>query len=441
MNNLYSDVSVKVNGLFISYTLVVLFWVLEFFMIVNNKGTGCPEKLENSGWNIFEEEVSFPVAVVDQKALESNLAWMSEFATNSNVKLAPHGKTTMCPDLFKMQIKQGAWAISLATVPQVMAAINAGIQRVILANQLVGKYHFQLISNAIKTSDIEFYCFVDSVENANSLGAHFSSENVNLNIIIEAGVSQGRCGLRDLQKIKDLIFVCKKYTALNICGLGFYEGVITGSNAEGDIESFITHIVKTAIELNDEQLFDIEKPIITGAGSAWYDVVSSVLTKHAHAEQFTNIIRPGCYLIHDTGIYEDAQNKVLSRNGLACDVSGSLESSLSIWAYVISKPESGMAIIGMGKRDVAFDAGLPTPEAFYSIKNKTYQTPCSSLKVTKIMDQHCMLEGSEEAFDNISVGDLIRFSTSHPCLTFDKWKEIGIVENGCTITGTIKTYF
>ena len=38
-----------------------------------------------------------------------------------------------------------------------------------------------------------------------------------------------------------------------------------------------------------------------------------------------------------------------------------MEAALEVWAQVISVPERGLAIAGMGKREAPYDAGLPVP--------------------------------------------------------------------------------
>ena len=109
---------------------------------VIEKGSGVLNQLQITGWNILAEEVSFPVAVLNEKVLEKNAQWMQTFSDIAKVKLAPHGKTTMAPELFKLQQQMGCWGISLATVPQVITAYQHGIKRIILANQLIGRHHF-----------------------------------------------------------------------------------------------------------------------------------------------------------------------------------------------------------------------------------------------------------------------------------------------------------
>ena len=415
---------------------------------VIEKGSGVLNQLQITGWNILAEEVSFPVAVLNEKVLEKNAQWMQTFSDIAKVKLAPHGKTTMAPELFKLQQQMGCWGISLATVPQVITAYQHGIKRIILANQLIGRHHFELISALLKEGDLEFYCFVDSIENARALGEYFSGKKITLNILLEIGVIGGRCGWRDTSKIEQLCDAIKEYEVLNISGLSFYEGVIHGKNAIHEIVCFIHNIKSLAAQLQNKGIAQSAQFIITGAGSAWYDVVAKELTNNDEDSNYTVIIRPGCYLIHDTGIYQDAQQIVMQRSELvaqlACEDTGELTSSLEIWAYVHSIPEPGLAIIGLGKRDVAFDAGLPTPSLYFrptngSTENSRPTKADPNWQVVKVMDQHCMMTIPNDA--KLLPGDLISFSTSHPCLTMDKWRLIGLVDDNFVIKKQIATYF
>ncbi|MGC8011192.1 amino acid deaminase, partial [Salmonella enterica] len=71
------------------------------------------------------------------------------------------------------------------------------------------------------------------------------------------------------------------------------------------------------------------------------------------------VLRPGCYLTHDVGIYRAAQSQIQVRNPVAHSMRSQLQPALQLWAYVQSIPEADKAIIALGKRDAAFDAGLP----------------------------------------------------------------------------------
>jgi D-serine dehydratase len=413
----------------------------EFHGSVFEKGSGCLTDLNVNGWNLLAEEVSFPIAVIKEKQLLNNAKWMQNFSDQSAVKLAPHGKTSMAPALFKVQLAQGCWGISLATVPQVINAFGHGVNRIILANQLVGAYHMKLIADLLSTSDLEFYCFVDSIENIHALGKYFTAKHVSLNILIEIGVLDGRCGWRDPHNVKALVEAIDQYPNLNLCGISFYEGVIHGNDAEVKIVNFIKSICTMLAKLCHENRFAYKDIIVTGAGSAWYDIVAKELSSNKSTQEISTIpiIRPGCYLIHDKGIYQTAQNQVIARSQLACDISGELISSLELWAYVHSIPELGFAIIGLGKRDVAFDAGLPMPELLFRPGTEKPVKISEECRVIRIMDQHCMMKFCENT--SLKPGDLVCFSTSHPCLTMDKWRYVGLIDENFIVKKTIETFF
>ncbi|MDN3629059.1 amino acid deaminase [Vibrio lentus] len=391
---------------------------------------------ENGVYRLIDEDVSLPVAVIKQSALTNNLNWMQSFADHHQVKLSPHGKTSMTPDFFRQQLENDAWGITVATPAQAEVAAMAGAKRIIMANQLVGKTNMAIVEQLISEFDVDFYCCVDSSVNVQQLSQYFANTQQTLKVLIEFGVPGGRCGCRSPQDVLELAQFIQDTPTLSLAGIEVYEGVIHGDNAEQDIRTFLKQAL-TSVEILASDGLIAGQPIITGAGSAWYDVVAECL---ANLTDYLAIIRPGCYAIHDTGIYLDAQSKVLQRaqvnQGYACELGGDLESALEVWAYVISRPEPTKLVVGLGKRDVAFDAGLPIAERGY---RNGEAISVKGLTSTAVMDQHTFVEtdGSSE----IEVGDMIAFSTSHPCLTFDKWRYIAISDDDHQVTNWVETCF
>ena len=128
----------------------------------------------------------------------------------------------------------------------------------------------------------------------------------------------------------------------------------------------------------------------------------------------------------------------MARDKVACDLGGDLVSALELVAMVQSVPESDRAIINFGKRDSAFDAGLPQPVAHYRA-GKSRELAANTIETTGIMDQHAMLKLKPGA--DVQVGDILVFSTSHPCLTFDKWKALLLVDEQYNVLETLETAF
>src|SRR2546428_10692035 len=67
------------------------------------------------GWNLLDGEFMFPTMVLKESALRHNVDEMAALCKRHEISLAPHGKTTMAPQLFQMQLGAGAWAVTAAT--------------------------------------------------------------------------------------------------------------------------------------------------------------------------------------------------------------------------------------------------------------------------------------------------------------------------------------
>ncbi|CAL8475312.1 amino acid deaminase [Caballeronia novacaledonica] len=389
-------------------------------------------------WSLLEEDVSLPAAVLYSDRIEHNLKWMQAFVGEYGVKLAPHGKTTMAPQLFRRQLDAGAWGITLATAHQVRAAYRGGVHRILMANQLVGKRNMGMIAELLTDPNFEFFCLVDSADGVDQLGEFFSSVRKKLNVLIELGVPGGRTGVRDdAQRDAVLAAIARWQGTIELAGIELYEGVLQD---ETKVREFLQSAVDTTRKLIAEGKIARKPAILSGAGSAWYDVVADEFAK-ANSDAIEVVLRPGCYLTHDVGIYKKAQNEIFARNPIAKKMGQGLKPALQLWAYVQSIPEPDRAIIGLGKRDSAFDAGMPEPAKHYRPGNEAPRdvSPDEGWEIFGLMDQHAYLR--IKPGDDVKVGDMIAFDISHPCLTFDKWRQVLVVDPKYRVTEVIETFF
>ena len=389
-------------------------------------------------WNLLDEDVSLPAAVLYADRIEHNLKWMQAFVAEYGVKLAPHGKTTMAPQLFRRQLDAGAWGITLATAHQVRAAYRGGVQRVLMANQLVGKRNMGMIAELLTDPNFEFHCLVDSADNVDQLGAFFSDVNKQVNVLLELGVAGGRTGIRDdAQRDAVLAAVARWPDAVKLTGVELYEGVLQD---ESKVRAFLQNAVDVTRKLVADGRIERKPAILSGAGSAWYDVVADEFAK-ANSDAIEVILRPGCYLTHDVGVYKKAQNEIFARNPIAKKMGEGLKPALQLWAYVQSIPEPDRVIIGLGKRDAAFDAGMPEPARHFRPGTQWPRDIKSDegWEIFGMMDQHAYLR--IKPGDDIKVGDMIAFDISHPCLTFDKWRQILVVDTKYRVKEVIETSF
>jgi D-serine dehydratase len=408
-----------------------------------NKGLGFldealePEEIAALGWNLLKEDISLPCAVLYEDKLRHNLEWMRQFISAYGLQLAPHGKTTMAPKLFQMQLDAGAWGITLATAHQTMAAWKHGVRRVLMANQLIGKQNLAIIAHLLEDPEFEYYCLVDSAEQVEQLGAFFAGRGRRLNVLLELGVMGGRTGVRDAKQEQAVLRALGRWRhAVALCGVEMYEGVL---DEEPAIRAFLQRAVDTTLRLTAESRFERAPVLLSGAGSAWYDVVAEEFSAAHFGSGVEIVLRPGCYLTHDVGSYKKAQARILGSNPIAQKMQSGLEPALQVWAYVQSVPEANKAIVTMGKRDAAFDSGLPTPALHYRPGEAAPKPAPSHWSLTKMMDQHAYMQTAGQ--DELRAGDMIGFDISHPCLTFDKWRVLPVLDKGYQVVDVVRTFF
>ncbi|CAH3973474.1 amino acid deaminase [Klebsiella oxytoca] len=384
--------------------------------------------------NLLAEEVCLPAALLKKTALENNIAWMQRYADARGVSLAPHGKTTMTPWIFQAQQRAGAWGIGVGSAWQASAAMASGVERVLMVNQLVGRANMQAVSRLkAHYRAAEFICCIDSLANARALSAFFSERQQTLDVLIEQGVAGGRCGCRSVEDALALAQAAAELPGLRLRGLELYEGVLHGDDPQPQVEALLRQAADLACRM--EHLVEGEF-VLTGAGTVWYDVVCNIWLAAKKPARCRIVIRPGCYITHDRGIYDIAQKALVARDPIACDLGGDLTSALELMAMVQSVPEADRAVVNFGKRDCAFDAGLPQPVARY---RNGAQLSAEGIESVGIMDQHCMLRLAPGS--DVQVGDILVFGTSHPCLTFDKWKTLLLVDEQYNVLEELDTLF
>ena len=396
-----------------------------------------PSQVVNLGWNLLDEDLSLPTAVLYEEKIAHNLAWMQQFVNAYGAKFAPHGKTTMAPKLFQRQLEAGAWGITVATAQQALLAHEHGVNRILMANQLVGQQNLAIVSEILEDPSVHFFCLVDSAENVQQLNKLFRARGQTLQVLLEIGVDGGRAGIRSQEQLRDVAVALRAAgPQVLLCGVELFEGILSD---ESEIRKFLDRAVEATAELAKGEHFSRSPIILSGAGSAWFDVVAETFSTANVGAPIEIILRSGCYLTHDVGVYREAHTRIVQRNKVAHEMQSTLTPALQLWAYVHSIPEKRRAIIGLGKRDAAFDSGLPTPSLHYRPGSSLPVDLSPEWKLVKMMDQHAYLEMPEGA--GLRVGDMLGFDISHPCLTFDKWRYLPVLDSEYRVIDVVETFF
>lgn len=401
------------------------------------------DALGELGLNVLDGMLSYPVAVLRQSTLDHNIAWMRDFAERADALLAPHGKTTMSPQLFQAQLDAGAWAITLATIPQLRVAHRFGVKRVLLANQPVAIADIESLAALLRDeADFQAWVLADSsagVQRLNDVMRRVAPQR-RLPVLVELGAQGGRAGVRGLDAATELAREVHAASHLSLAGIEGYEGLWVGADRDADLErvqSLLSQMVALTQRCDAEHLFDGDEILISAGGSAYFDFVADAFKRVGDTSRpLRRILRSGCYLTSDHGFYHGLQQEMRTRHDAS--FRHGLQPALEVWAMVQSRPEPGLALLTLGKRDASYDIDLPRPLSWHR-PGQPAPRPMRDARIVKMNDQHAYLELPVD--HPLQVGDLVGTGISHPCTTFDKWPLMLLTDDGYRVTGAINTFF
>ena len=392
------------------------------------------------GIDVLRDGGPMPVAVLKRSALEHNGAWMRRFLQATGARICPHGKTTMAPQLFERQLRDGAWGITAATVAQLRVYRAHGVKRVIFANQLVGSGDIEYVLGEIERDpEFDFYCLVDSIEGLSRLAsvAGRTARARPLQVLVEMGVSGGRTGARS---VADGVALCRAVAAqspaIALRGVEAFEGILgTGDR----VAALLDDIVAVAREAEAGRCFAPGPVLLTAGGSAFFDLVSERFARAALSAPVEVVLRSGCYLTHDSHHYEEHLEQMRRRSPAVAALGEGLRAALEVWATIQSIPEAGLAIATFGKRDASYDMDLPRPLWWFRPGTHAAPQAAEGFSVRRLNDQHAHVNLPDG--HPLQVGDLMGFGISHPCTTFDKWSLLLEVDDAYRVVGAIRTFF
>ena len=395
------------------------------------------DQVAAQGWSL--PDMPLPLAVLRVDIMRRNAAWMADFARRNGLSLCPHGKTTMSPQLWNLQLAEGAWGITVATAHQLQVARRFGIPRVIWANQPIGCIAVDAAFDALRDPGFDLFVLADSLAVVEGLAAGAARAQLDrpLKVLLEVGAKGGRTGARSTEAALDVARAIAAAPGLALAGVEAFEGLLAET---AQVDAFLGTLVATARACAAEGLFGAEEILLTAGGTAFFDRIGPRLAEAGDlGRPVRRVLRSGCYLTHDSMGYEQAYRR-MRKESLGLDYPpGDLRAAMEVWAHVQSVPEPGRTIITCGKRDISFDTGWPVPLRLLRA-NDTQAVPFGAFhKVSGMNDQHGYLTGPADGL--LRVGDIVVLGVGHPCTTFDKWQVIPLVDEAFRVTGAIRTFF
>ncbi|MFB6552225.1 amino acid deaminase [Streptomyces sp. NPDC056405] len=394
-------------------------------------------ELTRQGRNLFTGGFTTPVLALSAERLEHNLRLMETYATRHGLAFAPHGKTSMAPQLFHRQIEHGAWGITLAVPHQVRVARAFGFRRIFLANELVDAAALRWISAELDADpDFRFVCYVDSVRGVGLMDAALTEAGASrpVDVVVELAAGEGaRTGVRTEAECAAVADAVAGARTLRLAGVAGYEGEVPGADPE-KVHAWLRRLVALAVDFDKAGRFTaagLDEIVLSAGGSAWFDAVADVFAEVPGLSlPVLKLLRSGAYVSHDDGHYRELTpfNRVPEE--------GALEPAFRLWSQVVSRPSPEQAFTNAGKRDAAYDLHLPFAQV---VRRDGAERPATGVEVTGLSDQHAWLRTAGDA--DLEVGDWVGTGLSHPCTSFDKWQLIPVAQADGTVVDYIRTFF
>jgi D-serine deaminase-like pyridoxal phosphate-dependent protein len=383
------------------------------------------------GSAIFDGPVTWPLLTLNVPAVSHNVATLAGFCSRHGLELAPHGKTTMMPDVFRLQLEAGAWGITVASAHQASVCRRAGIGHILLANEVLDERALRwLVEEHRADPACQLLLYADSVPGARLLAdvATAAAPGRALSVLIEIGYPGGRAGCRTVEQTLSVAGELQKCAYLTVEGIAAYEGSLEFD----EVEPFFDRMKEHLRALHDASVFATDRPVtVTVGGSKYFDLVARSWGREWSPSYPRRVIlRSGSYVTHDDLYYE----RLTPFRRIPEE--GSLRSALTLWAQVLSTPEPGLAICGFGMRDASNDQGNPVPRLLH---RDGATEVAARHQVRKLNDQHAFVE--VDPAQPLLVGDVVGFGISHPCTTIDRWRRVVTVDPDHRVLAIWPTYF
>ncbi|KQY00475.1 amino acid deaminase [Rhizobium sp. Root73] len=385
------------------------------------------EAIGQQGWKPFDGTMALPLISLDQSAFAGNVAAMMAYVKSHGVEIAPHAKTPMSTALSGALLAAGAWGTTVADIRQAAVLLKAGQRRLILANEIGGPAAARRLAALLAGyPDADLHIFIDSAPLAAALRDVWQarSDLPPLGLMIELGA--GRAGARSVEAATDIldVILTAENPSFRLTGVAAYEGAAATADA-GETLARIDGLMGLTADFLPEVRARIGKDrplILTAGGSVFFDRVVGGLSAAVGADPDCRLIlRSGAIFFHDHGIYERGLAGLDAREGFRIgadtrSASQEFKPALRVWAEVLSLPEPGLAICGIGLRDVAIDQGPPRPLAFY--RDGAPLADIAAATVLRLNDQHAFV--AIPAGTDVAIGDVVEFGISHPCTCLDR---------------------
>lgn len=163
-----------------------------------------------------------PALLLDLPRVERNIAEMRRRMEPLPAKLRPHAKIHKSPELARLQLAAGAIGITTANIWEASALLDAGIDDLLVANQVIGPVKAAEAARAAGLGRLTVA--IDDRGNADELASAARAAGSEVRVLVEVDVGLHRAGVRSTDDALALAAHVARQPGLHLDGVLGYEG-------------------------------------------------------------------------------------------------------------------------------------------------------------------------------------------------------------------------
>ncbi len=281
--------------------------------------------------------LSTPALMVDLDVFDANVAAMAEMLRGTGKSVRPHAKTHRTPELARRQLGGPARGVTCATVGEAEAMVAAGIDDVLVANEVVDEARVERVAALALRAKVAVAA--DDPEPVARLSRAAVRCGSTVGVLVDVDVLLHRCGVGSTADALTLAEAIERAQGLELRGIMGYEGRVRLNTESRDQK------IATAYGF----LREVHDALVKAGHRV--DVVSAAGTstlREAIVDPIINELQAGVYALMEPEL-------------LVMDLP--FRCAASIRGTVISRHQDHM-VVDVGRRVVGIDYGPPTPVGF-----------------------------------------------------------------------------
>jgi D-serine deaminase-like pyridoxal phosphate-dependent protein len=354
------------------------------------------------------DEIDTPALLVDLDDLEFNIHKLASHFEAAGKQLRPHTKSHKTPAIAHLQLQAGAIGVTCAKVGEAEVMADAGINDVLIANEVVGRRKVQRLMDLARRCDI--MVAVDSLDNLADLDAAAGAAGVQPRVLAEVNIGHNRCGVAfDSDDVLELSRATHETEHLRFCGVMGYQGHVVDLEDAAEREPG-AHECLSRLSSCIDRLRAANLPV---------DIVSTSAT--------------GDYYISTT---YDAVTEVQAGSYALMDAAyGRLDlgfrNALTVLTTVSSLPTPEQVITDAGLKSVTPEHGLPLVKLPSREGVEVGWDPqgLRHLQCEALSEEHGRLRAVDGPC-HLEMGDVIEFIPGHGCTTVNLHDTLYAVRRG-----------